>query len=132
MLERANRLTKKKEFDRVFKGGRSSFDKILGIKAMANELEQNRFGIIINNKVSKKAVIRNKIRRRIREVLKKENPNLYPGNDVVVIVQPIAKNKESSEIKASIIFLFKKLRLYKNKPNPSAKISAAPHRDIDN
>ena len=75
MLPKKNRLTKKNDFDRVFKKGISVFDYILGIKILKNNLPDSRFGIIVSNKISKKANERNKIKRQIRECLKKINPN---------------------------------------------------------
>ena len=70
MLPRYNRLAKKKEIDLVFKKGRSSYNKSLGVKCLINNnLTYNRFAVVVSNKVSKKAVIRNKIKRRLMEVL---------------------------------------------------------------
>ena len=57
MLKKINRLTKQKDFEKVFKNGQSVYDGKLGIKALANNLPENRYGIIISAKVSKKAVV---------------------------------------------------------------------------
>lgn len=111
MLAKPNRLTKNKEFERIFAKSYSSFDKLLGIKSAPNDLGINRIGIIISNKVSKKAVERNKIRRRIRGVLENNLKTLKPGYDIVIIVSVMAKEKGFTEIEDSIIFNLKRLRL---------------------
>lgn len=111
MLPKINRLTKNKEFDNVFKRGRSSFDKITGVKFVANNLGINRIGILVSFKVSKKAVERNKIKRRIREIVRAELKNLKNGLDIVIIALPDIKNKTFKEIKPSLAGHFKKLRL---------------------
>ena len=111
MLKKANRLLKKKDFDAVWQKGRSSYDKILGIKAIPSELRSNRFGIMVGLKVSKKAVERNNIKRRIREMLRAESGKLKIGFDIVITVLPAAKSLDFKELQASLIFNLKRLRL---------------------
>ncbi|MDD4333323.1 MAG: ribonuclease P protein component [Patescibacteria group bacterium] len=111
MFKKDNRLTKDKEFDNVFKTGRSSYDKNIGIKAVINNLGGSRIGILISTKVSKKAVERNKIRRRIREILKLRLNKIKKNCDLVLIVLPAAKEKTYQELEESIDFNLKRLRL---------------------
>jgi ribonuclease P protein component len=117
MFKKINRLTKDKEFDNVFNppagGGKSSFNKVTGLKVLANELKHNRFGILVSAKVSKKAVERNKIKRQIREVIKLESNKLKNGYDCVVVCLPEIANKTYKEIQQSINGHFKRLGLYK-------------------
>lgn len=81
-------LTKKKDFDQVFKQGCSCYYQKFGVKVFKNEINQNRLGIIISRKVSKKAVIRNKIKRRIKEIFRLWADILILGQDILVIVLP--------------------------------------------
>ena len=113
MFAKENRLTKDKEFDAVFKKGRSSYDKILGVKALKNDLSLNRFGILISVKVSKKAVERNKLKRQIREILKNIQINSKDFFDIVVISLPSSLGKEFKDLENLIKFNFKKLKLIK-------------------
>ena len=113
MLKKTNRITKDKEFDRAFKTGQSFYTKVFGIKAAGNNLEAIRLGVLVSTKVSKKAVIRNKVKRQIREIIQKELPALKEGKDLVVIVFSQILDKKFEEIKEEIIFGLKKLRLYK-------------------
>ena len=112
MFEKHKRITKNKEFDKVFKTGRSSYNQILGIKIIKNDLPYNRFGIIISNKVSKKAVVRNKTKRQLRAILKKHS-ELKQGYDIIIIVLPEIIGKEYKEIEEAVIFNLKRLRLAK-------------------
>lgn len=86
MLKKENRIRHEKDFDRAFKSGRSFYGQILNIKKVANSLNKNRFGIVISNKISKKAVERNLLRRFIREEIKKYNSTDSIGFDYVIIV----------------------------------------------
>ncbi len=113
MFKKENRLTKNKEFDNVWRAGRSSFDKILGVKAIQNNLSSNRFGILVGSKVSKKAVERNKIKRRIREAVKLQLKEIKSGLDIMIVALPESRGKEFLEIKESIENGFKKLKLFK-------------------
>lgn len=65
---------------------------------LKNGSDQNRFGFIISQKVSKKAVVRNKIRRRLAEIAKINLNKSYVGFDFVFIIMPIAGQKSFSEI----------------------------------
>jgi ribonuclease P protein component len=111
MLKKVNRLTKKKEFDAAWKKGCSSFDKIIGLKVLANDLKKNRFGVMVGLKVSKKAVERNKIKRRIREIIQTEIVNLKTGFDIVITVMPAARGLEFAELQKSLIDNLKRLRM---------------------
>ncbi len=113
MLKKTNRITKDKEFDRVFKTGQSFYTKVFGVKAADNDLGTVRLGVLVSTKVSKKAVVRNKLKRQIREIIQKELPGLKEGKDLVIIVFSQILDKNFEEIKDGIIFGLKKLRLYK-------------------
>lgn len=111
MLLKKYRLTKKKDFDEVFKKGRSFYNEYLGIKFLKNSLTNPRFGIIINLKVSKLSVERNKIRRRLREIIKKRITEIK-NYDIILLVMPKLKNKKMTEMEKIVDNSFKKLRLY--------------------
>lgn len=68
MLGRPNRITKDKEIKRIIRLGRTWSNPLFVLKSINNGLGFPRFGFIISNRVAKKAVTRNKLRRRLREV----------------------------------------------------------------
>ena len=112
MLEKSLCLAKNKDFDIVFKEGKSSYGKLLRIKVKKNCLDNNRFGILLSNKVSKSAVIRNKYRRRIRAIIFKENKIIKQGFDFVIIVFPLILNKKYPEIEKEIQNSLLRLKFY--------------------
>ena len=71
MVKSHFRIRTDKEFGKVYKFGKSTNSKNFFIKSMPNNLTHPRFGIVVSKKVSKKAVIRNKTKRRIREAAKR-------------------------------------------------------------
>jgi len=111
MLPASNRLTKEKDFEKVFKTGRSSYDRLTGIKAADNKTEVSRFGFLAGIKVSKKAVERNRLKRLAREAVAGILPAAKSGFDIAVIVLPAAKEAKGKELTDSIRGNLKKLRL---------------------
>jgi ribonuclease P protein component len=87
MLPKNNRLKNKKDFESVFKKGKSFKEDFLFLKVSKNNLKNTRFGVIVSKKFSKKAVIRNQTRRKIKEAIRPLLPNIKHGLDVVIIVR---------------------------------------------
>lgn len=108
MLFFANRLKKKKDFEKVFEQGKGFKENSLYLKIKENNLEQPRFGFAVGKKFSVKAVERNKIKRKLREVVKKEIPNFKKKVDAVIVVMPGLKEKE---IEKTIKKLFLRAKL---------------------
>ncbi len=114
MLPKINRLTKKKDFETVFKNGESVKNYFLIFKILKNNLKESRFGFIVSKKVSNKATVRNKIKRRLRDAVWGELKNFQKSVDVVIITLPGIKDKEFSEIQEVVRGIFKKAGLIDN------------------
>jgi len=112
MLAKSNRLTRSQDFKNVFDHGQSGYNQILGLKAVKNNLTTSRFGIIISTKISKAAVIRNQIKRRIREIVKVELKKFNNSYDIVIIARPGIKECNFEAIKKNLLVYFKKFGLY--------------------
>lgn len=113
MLPRVNRLKKKKDFERVFKRGTGFKEDFLFIKIIPNHLKVSRFGFIVGEKVSKKATLRNKVKRRLREIVRVRLSKIKTGFDLALVVEPGLENKKFQEIENLIDKLFKKAKIYK-------------------
>lgn len=112
MLPSKNRLKKKKDFERVFKEGKGVKEEFLYIKVVANNLTVSRVGFIVSQKVSKKAVLRNKIKRRLREITKEKLPKIKQGLDIVLTATPEAAAKDFSEMEKEVDRIFTKAKIY--------------------
>jgi len=112
VLPKINRLKKKKNFERVFKKGKSLKEDFLLLKFIKNNSINSRFGIIISRKVSKKVVIRNKIKRRIRAIIFSKLPQIKENIDAVLIVLPGIKDQGFWKIKEIIDKIFTKTKLF--------------------
>jgi ribonuclease P protein component len=114
MLPGANRLKKKKDFERVFKTGQTFKEGFLILKLIKNHLKISRFGFVVSQKISKRATIRNKIKRRLREIIKGKLAGTKKGWDAVLVVRPGLENKDFWEMEEAINKLFKKAKIIKS------------------
>lgn len=114
MLPKENRLKKKKDFEKLFKDGMSFQEKFLVLKINKNNLSNNRFGFIVSKKISKKAVVRNKIKRRLREIVKKGINDYRKGFDIAVIALPGVELKTFEEMSRALEYAFKKIKILNN------------------
>ena len=113
MFARFFRLTKEKDFDKIFNEGKKKYTKIIGILYLPNNLKNNRYGIIVSKKIAKKATTRNKIKRIIRSSLKKQEIFLKNGNDIIILAKPQIIDAENDEIEENIDFCIKNIGLLK-------------------
>ncbi len=102
MLPRENRIKKKKDFELIFKNSKSFKNSLFILKASKNNLNFNRFGFVVSQKVSKKAVTRNKIRRRLAQIMKVKDKDIKSGTDLIFIVLSGADKKEFPEMQALV------------------------------
>ncbi len=96
-LPKANRLKDYRNFRQVYQKGKVYKSSHLVLRAIfeavVSEKNRNpttRFGITISRKVSKKAVIRNRLKRQIRSVIRSLLPQIVLGWQVIIIVRPSA------------------------------------------
>lgn len=102
MLSSKNRLRKKSDINRVFRQGVRMAGNFIFLRFAKNNLNTNRFTFIISSKISKKAVLRNRIKRQLREVFKNISFKQQPGFDFLVVAKPGIINKKFKEIKEEI------------------------------
>lgn len=110
MLKKENRLKKKKNFEKIFKKGKSFKSDFLIVKINENNLNRPRFGFVVSKKVSNKSVVRNKIKRRLREIVRERIKRIKNrGIDGIFIALPDIKKQNFKEIEKVVENLFKKV-----------------------
>jgi len=112
MLKDDNRLRGKKNFKRIFEKGKALKGNFLILRFALNDEEKIRFAILVSKKVSKKAVVRNKVKRKIKAIVLQNIPKLKKGFDFIFIVLPSFENKNFSEMEDEINKIFKNAHLY--------------------
>ncbi|MBC2582652.1 ribonuclease P protein component [Clostridium sp. DJ247] len=105
------KLRKNIEFRAVYKRGKSFSNQLLVLYIYKNKKSTNRVGISVSKKVGK-SVIRNRVKRLIKESYRLNNYNLKTGYDLIFIARVAANGKSYSEIEEALKNLFKKAGLY--------------------
>jgi ribonuclease P protein component len=81
------RLTKRRDFAAVYRKGRALAHPLVVLRLLPNQLPYSRYGFAVSKTVGK-AVVRNQVRRRLREGIR--TLLVQPGWDIVVIARPKA------------------------------------------
>lgn len=96
-LPKAHRLKKHQDYRAVYEQGIRRYSPHLTLIALDLQLAKNgdlsletKIGISISKKVSKKAVVRNRIKRQIRSALMVNRRLITPGQNIVIVVKPKA------------------------------------------
>ncbi len=112
MLPKINRLVKSEEITRVWKDGRYFRGKSVNFKILRNRhLSVSRFAFIVSNKITKKAVWRNKIKRKLRAIIQKKLNSLKSGYDILILAQPEILDWSYQAISEEVDKILKKARL---------------------
>ena len=114
MLPKNNRLAAKGDFARLFSKGRAAGGKFMVLKSVPNKREMTRMGFVVSTKVSKRAVVRNQIRRRLREAVRLMLPRVVGGYDAALIVKKGAEAADFQALAAEVNSLMVKAKLLKS------------------
>jgi ribonuclease P protein component len=109
-MKRRYRLRHHSDFQRVRREGRSYASPLLALAFLQNELEYSRFGFVVSKRLGK-ATQRNKIKRRMREAVRRRMAYMKPGFDLVVIGRQPIRQASYAEIEHSLEQLLKKAGL---------------------
>jgi ribonuclease P protein component len=77
------KLVRKADFDAVYRHGKRRSSSHFTVFSRANDLPQSRFGFSIKRGLGG-AVVRNRIRRRIREVVRLHRQEIFAGWDIII------------------------------------------------
>lgn len=82
MLKRANRLAKSKDIHTAFARGRTFFNPFFSIRFLPKASDK-RFTVVVSTKVFKSAVARNRLKRLVREHIRKNLGDFKNGSYVI-------------------------------------------------
>lgn len=68
------------------------------VKIKENGLSYNRYGFVVSKKISKRAHVRNRVKRRFRVCIEKLHPLLRSGYDVLFVLKSSAVKEETQDI----------------------------------
>jgi len=110
-LQKAYRLTRRSDFSKVYNAGRSVANRQFVLYVMRNErVEHFRLGISVSKKVGK-AVVRNRMKRLVKEIVRRLSPRVKPHHDMVIVVRNAALDLDCESMTRSIEHVMKRADL---------------------
>ncbi|MBX3049846.1 MAG: ribonuclease P protein component [Caldilineaceae bacterium] len=109
-MKRLYRISENERFQVVRRRGRSYSNHLLVLCVLPNELPYSRFGFSVSRRIGK-AVVRNRVRRRISESLRLRLDGIATGWDMVWIARTPIQSAEYSEIDAACARLLRRASL---------------------
>lgn len=103
-------LKKNSDFRRLYARGKSAATPYLVLYCRKNRLEHNRAGYTVSTKLGG-AVVRNRVRRRLREIVRLSAPSLKPGFDLVLVARGRAVGAEYQRLERAYLAACEKLGL---------------------
>ncbi len=102
------RLTDSSEFERVYKQGTAYRGRLFSVHAFPNELGTLRLGLSVSKKVGN-AVVRNTLRRRMREIFAVVSGEREGDLDLVISARPAAREATFEELRGEFERALRKL-----------------------
>lgn len=97
---------RKADFDAVYRHGQRRSNSLFTVFSKANQLPQSRFGYSIKRALGG-AVVRNRMRRRIREVVRLHRQEISAGWDFVIHPKPDVATAPFATLTAELLKLLK-------------------------
>ena len=101
-MRRELRLRRTRDFDAVFKRGQAWHNELLVLRSLPNALDHNRYGFVTSKRLGG-AVVRNRVRRRLRESVRVLPAR--PGWDIVVSAKTPAAGATFQQLNSSVVDL---------------------------
>ena len=100
------------EFRRIYRKGKSAVSPQLVIYCQRNRRGLSRLGVSVSTKLGG-AVVRNRVRRRIREIYRLNKPKMVPGYDIIVVARVRAAHSRYDKLERALLSMAEKLELLK-------------------
>ena len=108
-------VKKNYEFRRMYVKGKSGVSSCLVVYYRKNRLGHNRLGVTVSTKLGH-AVVRNRVRRRLREIFRLNQSGLAQGYDMILVARTRAVGAEYRELERAFLSVCGKLGLREKKP----------------
>lgn len=111
-MDKRYRLRNNMEFKRVYKDGKNYWNRNLILYVRKNNMENSRVGYSITKKIGN-SVVRNKVRRRMKEILRLNFSNVKDGYDLIFIPKRNVVDISYKELESAILHILKLSKVLK-------------------
>jgi ribonuclease P protein component len=114
MLSRLHRLSSSKRIEIIKSRGQRVENNFLLLFWLKQKEDVNltRVAFVVSSRVSKRAVTRHKVKRRLREVIRSLLSQIKPGLDMVIIAKPEARKLDFTKLAQGVSQLFQQTGLF--------------------
>ena len=106
-MKRRFRLLRSADFDRTLRSGRRAASEYFALFVSDNELGRPRVGLAVSRKLGN-AVVRNRVKRRLRELVRPLLTRAEGGRDVVIVARARAVEAEFMRLRQEMEMLWAK------------------------
>ena len=99
-------LKSNRDFQKVYKSGKSFANKYLVMYVLENGTDSNRLGISVSKKVGN-SVVRHRVKRLIKESYRLHEGIFNSGLDIVIVARPGAATVGYKEVESALLHLCK-------------------------
>ena len=110
-MKKRFRVKKEKDFNAIFKEGKSFANRKFVIYRLENNEQHFRVGLSVSKKLGN-AVMRNQIKRRIRHILIEHKDQLVENVDFVVIARKGVEILDYAEMEKNLLHVLKLSKIY--------------------
>lgn len=111
-MEFTDTLKKNYEFRRLYAKGKSAVTPYIVLYVKRTGRGENRLGITVSNKIGK-AVVRNRVRRRLREIYRLNEDKLCRGMDLVIVARGGSVNASYQQLEHAFLKASRQLKVLK-------------------
>ena len=113
MLSKVNRLKKRYQFNYVYKNGTHFSSSALVLYVTSSRTKDIKVGFAVTKKIGK-AVVRNTVRRRLREIVQKHLPKLKQNYNIILVAKDNVSDFSFEELEKQFFNLITKAELLKD------------------
>ena len=104
------------DFRRIYRSGRSAVSGGVVVYCLKNRKGMSRLGVTVSTKLGH-AVVRNRVRRRLRELYRLHKEELLPGYDLIVVARVRAVETDYQKLDRTYLRLLEQLDLLREDPS---------------
>ena len=125
-MKRRYHVREDRRFREIRQRGRSVANDLLVVSALANDLPYSRFGFAVSSRIGN-AVVRNRIKRRLREIIRLRMATIRPGCDIILIARKPIRSAEYHQLETACARLLRRAQLLldEEQAGPTAEPPAA-------
>jgi ribonuclease P protein component len=116
-MEKRYRLKRNADFQRIRRQGQSWANRLLVLMAVPNSLDHSRFGFSVSRRLGK-AVVRNRVKRLMRETVRRQKERIPAGWDVVWIARRPMREVDFPAVERAVEQLLRRAHLLKEADDP--------------